>query len=117
MNPALWGGICALNLGVADFLARFSSRAIGASSALLGMLLVGFATLILWAIFMSPPMVWETSSSSLGPTPTSVGPTAASVKSLVPDTQAAESKKRLTSPSLDSVTYTSPVADTAMWNG
>lgn len=58
MNPALWGGVCALNLGVADFLARFSSRAIGASSALLGMLLVGFATLSLWALVMSPPLVW-----------------------------------------------------------
>lgn len=61
MNPALWGGVCALNLGVADFVARFTSRAIGASSALLGMLLVGFATLSLWALFMSPPLVWESS--------------------------------------------------------
>ena len=58
MNPALWGGVCALGLGTADFLARFSSRAIGHASALLGMLLTGAVILSLWVWATDPPMIW-----------------------------------------------------------
>ena len=38
MNAALFGGICAICLGSADFMGRISSRAIGHHNALLGML-------------------------------------------------------------------------------
>jgi len=59
MNSALWGNLCALSLGGADFIARFSSRGIGAANALLGMLLVGSTVLTLWAVFGGPPLVWR----------------------------------------------------------
>ena len=58
MSPALWGGLCALSLGSADFIARFSSRAIGATNALLGMLLVGSAILSAYVWASGIPLVW-----------------------------------------------------------
>jgi drug/metabolite transporter (DMT)-like permease len=58
MSPALWGGLCALSLGGADFIARFSSRAVGAASALLGMLLVGGAILSVHVLASGAPLVW-----------------------------------------------------------
>ncbi|MFQ5784154.1 MAG: DMT family transporter [Alphaproteobacteria bacterium] len=58
MNPALWGGLCALSLGSADFVARYSSRALGHASALLGMLVVGAAVLTLWVWIGDPLLVW-----------------------------------------------------------
>ncbi len=65
MNPALWGGLCAVNLGVADFMARFSSRALGHASALLGMLTVGSVTLTVWVLWTSPPLNWALSGAWL----------------------------------------------------
>ncbi len=41
MNPALWGVLSSLSPGTADFMARYSSRAIGETSAFLGVLVVG----------------------------------------------------------------------------
>ncbi len=58
MNPALWGGLCALSLGTADFAARFSSRALGHASALFGMLAVGAVVLTLWVWASDAPLVW-----------------------------------------------------------
>jgi len=48
VSPALWGGCAALSWGIADFAARFTGRAMGATSALFGMLLTGSAVLSLW---------------------------------------------------------------------
>ncbi len=57
MNPALWGGISALGLGTADFMARFSSRGIGHASALFGMLAAGWLILTVWYFATSPGLV------------------------------------------------------------
>ena len=50
MNPALWGLMTALGWGGADFIARFTGRALGHQTALLGMLGVSavILSLILW---------------------------------------------------------------------
>lgn len=58
MNPALWGSLCAVNLGLADFMARFSSRAIGPPSALFGMLAAGAMVLSVYVLVFEPPLVW-----------------------------------------------------------
>lgn len=50
MNSVLFGGISALGLGTADFMGRFSSRAIDHHNALLGMLLAGFVPLSIWVL-------------------------------------------------------------------
>ncbi|MHA1151989.1 MAG: DMT family transporter [Alphaproteobacteria bacterium] len=49
MNPALWGLATALSWGSADFIARFTGRALGHQTALLGML--GASAVILSLIF------------------------------------------------------------------
>ena len=50
MDPALWGAVTAVSWGSADFIARFTGRAMGAMAALFGMLLIsGVAlTLLVW---------------------------------------------------------------------
>ena len=58
MNPALWGSLGAVNLGLADFMARFSSRAIGPASALFGMLATGAIVLSVYVHVFQPPLVW-----------------------------------------------------------
>jgi len=65
MNAAVWGGLCAIGLGSADFIARFSSRAVGPASALLGMLITGACLLSLWAAFFAPPLAWTWSAAWL----------------------------------------------------
>lgn len=57
MNPALWGGLSALGLGTADFMGRFSSRAIGHASALFGMLGAGCVILTAWYFLTRPELV------------------------------------------------------------
>lgn len=59
MNPALWGSLCALSLGSADFIARFSSRAIGHGSALLGMLATGCVVLSVAVWIVEPTIDWQ----------------------------------------------------------
>ncbi len=61
MNPALWGVMTALGWGSADFIARFSGRALGHRTALLGMLGVSAVILsvILW--LGGAPLVWDLS--------------------------------------------------------
>ena len=50
MDPALWGAVTAVTWGSADFIARFTGRAMGAAAALFGMLLISGAalTLLVW---------------------------------------------------------------------
>jgi drug/metabolite transporter (DMT)-like permease len=60
MNAALFGGICAVGLGSADFMGRFSSRAIGHHNALLGMLLASTALVSLWVWGAGTQIVWDT---------------------------------------------------------
>ena len=45
MNQAIWGILSALSLGTADFLARYSSRAVGADRALFGVFIVSCVVL------------------------------------------------------------------------
>lgn len=65
MTPGLWGAVCAVNLGCADFTARFTSRAVGADSALLGMLSVGAVFLTGWIWATEPALVWSLSGAWL----------------------------------------------------
>lgn len=58
MNPALWGGVCALSLGTADFMARFSSQALNYRNALLGMLVAGAIVLTAYVAWAGPAFVW-----------------------------------------------------------
>ncbi len=63
MNPALWGLATALSWGSADFIARFTGRALGPQTALLGMLGVSavILSLILWyspVPFVRDPSGW-----------------------------------------------------------
>lgn len=59
MNPALWGTLAACAWGTADFAARFTGRALGHASALLGVLLTGAVALSAWIAWRTPPLVWE----------------------------------------------------------
>ncbi len=54
MNPALWGLATALGWGSADFIARFTGRALGHQTALLGML--GISAVIFGLIFWHSPV-------------------------------------------------------------
>jgi uncharacterized membrane protein len=63
MDPALWGLATALSWGSADFIARFTGRALGHQTALLGMLGVSavILSLILWhsdVPFIRDPSGW-----------------------------------------------------------
>ncbi len=63
MNPALWGLTTALSWGGADFIARFTGRAFGHQTALLGMLGASavILSLICWqspAPFVRDPSGW-----------------------------------------------------------
>jgi drug/metabolite transporter (DMT)-like permease len=62
MTPALWGALCALSLGCADFAARFSSQALGYAHALFGMLAIGAVILTSYVWFADLPLTWEVSS-------------------------------------------------------
>ena len=64
MNPALWGTLTALGWGSADFIARFSGRALGPERSLFGMLAVGSVAMSLWAWLAPAPLVWR--SDGLG---------------------------------------------------
>ncbi|MBM3583014.1 MAG: DMT family transporter [Alphaproteobacteria bacterium] len=59
MGAAAWGALCALSFGAADFVARYSSRAVGHASALLGMLVVGTIGLTLWVAIERPTIAWS----------------------------------------------------------
>ena len=59
MNPAILGALCAVGLGSADFMGRFSSRAIGPRNALLGMLASSALLVSLWVWVSDAPLVWR----------------------------------------------------------
>lgn len=60
MNAALLGGICAIGVGGADFMGRFSSRAIGHHNALLGILIASVVFVSVWLWGAGAPIIWET---------------------------------------------------------
>jgi drug/metabolite transporter (DMT)-like permease len=72
VNPALWGLATALGWGSADFIARFTGRALGHRSALFGMLAVSAVvlTLIVWlgglALVWDPSGWWLVALTGLG---------------------------------------------------
>lgn len=59
MTPGLWGTGTALCWGTADFVARFSGRAVGHHSSLLGMLSVGAVLLTAWMFIEQPAVTWS----------------------------------------------------------
>src|SRR5262245_5540496 len=59
MTPGLWGAGTALCWGTADFVARFSGRAVGHHSSLLGMLSVGAVLLTGWMFLEQPVVTWS----------------------------------------------------------
>jgi drug/metabolite transporter (DMT)-like permease len=65
MNAALWGAVCALNLGTADFMARFSSQALGYRNALFGVFVAGVSVLTGYVVWVQPAMVWTWSGAWL----------------------------------------------------
>lgn len=72
MNPGLWGALTALGWGSADFVARFTGRAVGPEVALFGMLSVSALalSLILWhagaALPLEPGGWWLLLLTGLG---------------------------------------------------
>ena len=58
MTPGLWGTGTAVCWGTADFVARFSGRAVGHHSSLLGMLGVGSLLLTGWMLVEQPAVTW-----------------------------------------------------------
>jgi drug/metabolite transporter (DMT)-like permease len=65
VNSALWGSFCALSLGGAAFIARFTSRGIGHLSTLFYMLLIGAVgtTAVVW--LSGQPLRWDMEHSWL----------------------------------------------------
>ena len=61
MNPALWGLVTALGWGNADFIARFTGRALGHESALLGMLGISAAVFVFLLWVSGTPLVLDLS--------------------------------------------------------
>ncbi len=59
MNAALWGAAAALFFGLADFLGRFTGRALGPRNALLGLMLVGAVLLSLYGFGSGLPVPWR----------------------------------------------------------
>ena len=56
MNPAILGTFAALSWGGGDFIARFTGRALGQSSALFGMLLVGSVAQTIYVLVTGLPI-------------------------------------------------------------
>ncbi|MBT5413850.1 MAG: EamA family transporter [Rhodospirillaceae bacterium] len=61
MNPGLWGAVCAVNLGCADFTARFTSRGVGPANVLLAVMSIGAVLLSGWIWLTEPVLVWDLS--------------------------------------------------------
>ncbi len=59
MNAALFGLAAALGLGVADFMSRFSARALGAPLTYGAVLLIGTVGTSLWVLLSDTPLVWS----------------------------------------------------------
>lgn len=59
MNAALWGFLSSAGLGTADFMGRFSARAVGAPLAYGVVLLVGALGATACVLFSEVPLVWS----------------------------------------------------------
>ncbi|HXG78219.1 MAG TPA: EamA family transporter [Methyloceanibacter sp.] len=60
MIPALLGLASALGLGTADFMARFSARALGATLAYAVVLLIGALATTVWVVATGTDLIWST---------------------------------------------------------
>jgi drug/metabolite transporter (DMT)-like permease len=58
MTPGLWGCVTAVSWGSADFIARFSGRAVGHHGALFGMLLTGSVLLTVSVWLTDAALIW-----------------------------------------------------------
>jgi uncharacterized membrane protein len=65
MISALLGLASALGLGAADFMARFSTRELGAPLTYGVVLLIGAVGTALWALVAGTPLVWSTSGCAI----------------------------------------------------
>ncbi len=65
MGAATWGGLSALSFGGGDFMARFSTRALGASSAYAVVLVISNLALIGWVLIAGVPFVWNAEAMQL----------------------------------------------------
>lgn len=61
VTPGMWGIIAALCWGLADFVTRFTGRAVGHVNALFGMLLVTSCVLTAWAWISPSHLRWDES--------------------------------------------------------
>jgi drug/metabolite transporter (DMT)-like permease len=61
MNSVLFGLVSAVSLGVGDFMARFSSRALGASVTYALVLCVGVVSSTLWIVATGTTFIWSPS--------------------------------------------------------
>jgi drug/metabolite transporter (DMT)-like permease len=68
MNAALWGLISAAGLGGADFMARYSARALGAPLAYAAVLIVGAAGLTAYMLAAGAPFIWSWQGNLLAAT-------------------------------------------------
>lgn len=59
MDPALWGAVTATTWGTADFIARYTGRAMGVTAALAGMLLISGLGLTLLAWDDLAALIWH----------------------------------------------------------
>jgi drug/metabolite transporter (DMT)-like permease len=62
MTPAFWGLIAALSWGSADFIARFTGRAVGHHTALFGMLLFSAVVFTAVVILNGQTLIWDESA-------------------------------------------------------
>lgn len=65
MDPALWGAVTAATWGTADFIARYTGRAMGTAAALAGMLLVSGLGLTLLAWDDLATLTWHAQGGPL----------------------------------------------------
>ena len=65
MISALLGLTSALGLGVADFMGRFSARALGATLAYGAVLLIGAVSATLWLVASEQQLIWSPLGLSL----------------------------------------------------
>jgi len=65
MNAGIWGGLSALSLGTADFLARFTTRGMGKESTVFGILAFGVAFLTGISILSHQSFAYTASSIRL----------------------------------------------------
>ena len=59
MSPVLWGLTGAFGFGIADFIARLTSRAIGPSNSLLGTLISGLIGMSVVAVAWEEVFIWQ----------------------------------------------------------